>query len=211
MPHMPASTAHTIIETELHELGHESMNSVFEQPFDLTSKSVLGSASIAQVHLAALKQPQKHKYINVAVKIQHPDTERKMMSDLANFRFLAEILQRTELRFDLVRPVLELGTQICREFDFLNEASAMRRIQHNLNGLPGVHVPGVVDALSSKRLLVMELLDGIPLTKLKQVIGDRQDKRVIKYVGKKILNRLAQCYGKMILTDGYFHADCKST
>ena len=81
----------------------------------------IGSASVAQVHEAIWK-PTGEK---VAVKVQYPDAERLMIGDLKNLRALAEFLQRTEFKFDLLSSIKELQRQITNEFDFRLEARNM--------------------------------------------------------------------------------------
>jgi ubiquinone biosynthesis protein len=60
----------------------------------------VGSASISQVHEGVLRSNGQR----VAVKVQYPDAEAVMLSDLANLRKLAAFLQKHELPFDLVSP-----------------------------------------------------------------------------------------------------------
>lgn len=132
MPPLPPETARLVVQQELHQLGH-SMD-VFEW---LDLDNVLGSASIAQVHKGRLR----NGHTDVAVKIQYPNVESLMMADLANFRALGEILQRTELKFDLVRPVHELKRQLSLEFDFKNEANNMAEIRYALRKVKQVCVP----------------------------------------------------------------------
>ncbi|XP_021908897.1 uncharacterized aarF domain-containing protein kinase 1-like isoform X3 [Carica papaya] len=103
--------------------------------------------------------------------------------------------------------------QIGYEFDFTREASAMERIRHFLyenNKKSPVMVPRVVPNLVTRRVLVMEYIDGIPILNL----GDEIAKRGINPRGKiaaaakqNILKSLTLAYGKMILKSGFFHAD----
>lgn len=187
-----------VIQQELEALG-QSMD-VFES---LDLQNVLGSASIAQVHRGVLRSGKRE----VAVKVQFPNTEELMMSDLANFRALGGVLEKTELNFDIVRPIEELRRQIAMEFDFEAEARGMSEIRHALREIKRVSVPEAVPGLVSRRLLVMTYLDGTPMTKLHEKMG-RRSKRTIRYVGRKIMRNLSECYGKMILADGFFQADC---
>jgi predicted unusual protein kinase regulating ubiquinone biosynthesis (AarF/ABC1/UbiB family) len=60
----------------------------------------VGSASISQVHEGVLRSTGQR----VAVKVQYPDAEAVMLSDLSNLRKLAAFLQKHELPFDLVSP-----------------------------------------------------------------------------------------------------------
>lgn len=199
MPAMSPELTRSVLETELHKLG-QSLET-FED-IDI-AKSLLGSASIAQVHRAKLRNSKTE----VAIKIQHKGMKELMMSDLANFRLLGEVLQRTELKFDLVSPVQELRRQIRLEFDFENEARAMMAIRKALVTQRGVTVPEMIPGLTSKSLLVMTFVDGTPMTRLGDVMNNRSEK-TIKSVGKRILTRLGKSYATMILKDGFFQADC---
>ncbi|KAI0557682.1 Protein kinase-like protein [Gracilaria domingensis] len=178
---MNAPTARQVIEEELHKLGL-----AMDVSESLNFQIVLGSASIAQVHRGRLRNGN----VDVAVKIQYPNIESLMMADLANFRLLGEILQRTELKFDLIRPVQELSRQLV-----LNSTSKTKRETWLRFGLV------------SRRLLVRTFLDGIPLTKLDGAL-EKRGKQTVRLVGRRIIKNLTACYGKMILTDGFFQADC---
>lgn len=164
--------------------------------------SCLGSASIASVHYGELADAQRTK---VAVKLQLPAAEALMDGDLGNLRLLAAILQRTDLKFDLVRPVDELREQIATEFDFVGEARAMQRIHGLLKArrVRGVRVPLPIPQLVSKRLLVMEYMDGMPLARVEGVAG----RRAVRRLGRTIMRRLGEAYGVMILQEGFWQAD----
>lgn len=201
MPPMSPAMTVRVLDAALASLGlpTDALGSIADPD------TVLGSASIAQVHRTTLKSTGEV----VAVKLQHPDNERLMQSDLANFRLLAEILQRTELPFDLVNSVTELRNQLIREFDFVQEAAAMRHFHHALRSIRGVSVPLPIDGYTSHNLLVMSYVNGTPLSRLQTLIPDPSP-RLKRAIGRQVLSRLAKSYGKMILEDGYFHADCMS-
>ena len=57
--------------------------------------------------------------------MQYPNAEKLMIGDLKNLRVLAEFLQRTEFKFDLLSSIKELQKQIVNEFDFRLEARNM--------------------------------------------------------------------------------------
>ncbi|CAK9156878.1 unnamed protein product [Ilex paraguariensis] len=186
------------------ELGR-SVDELFER-FDPTP---LGSASIAQVHRARLRGGQR----DVAVKVQHPGVQNLMMTDIHNLQAFALYMQKTDIKFDLYSITKEMEKQIGYEFDFEREASAMERIQRFLYGnnkKAPVSVPRVMRDLVTRRVLVMEYIDGIPILKL----GDEIAKRGINPGGKmaaaakqNILKSLTLAYGQMILRSGFFHAD----
>ncbi|KAK3258652.1 hypothetical protein CYMTET_32316 [Cymbomonas tetramitiformis] len=168
VPPMMADKVQRII-TE--ELAPKTFEDVFEY-IDLAHP--LGSASIAQVHKARLRsdwkissndqQPGKRKNTSriVAVKVQYPNAEGRMMADIDNLRILSGFLQKSELKFDLVSACDELSAQLRLEFDFKNEARVMDCIADNLKCIRGkLTVPRSIPGLVTRRLLVMDYLDGI--------------------------------------------------
>jgi aarF domain-containing kinase len=131
---------------------------------------------VAQVHRAVLTE----KYggpREVAVKIQRPSIESKLMGDIANLKAIAKQFQNIEaLPLDYYTVFSELEKQLSQEFDFVTEATNMERIYNSLTRsadgakrteLPLV-MPRVVPGLVSKRVLVMDYLHGVPLSRLVQ-------------------------------------------
>ncbi|XP_027334203.1 uncharacterized protein LOC113848951 isoform X2 [Abrus precatorius] len=200
----PATPFHIVKQVLENELGL-GIDDVFET-FDVEP---LGSASIAQVHRARLKGDKS----DVVVKVQHPGVQDLMMTDIHNLQAFALYMQKTDIKFDLYSVTKEMEKQIGYEFDFMREADAMERIRKFLyenNKRTPVMVPRVMRDMVSRRVLVMEYIDGIPIMKL----GDEIAKRGINPWGKiataakqKILQSLTLAYGQMILKSGFFHAD----
>ncbi|TMX04226.1 hypothetical protein EJD97_010599 [Solanum chilense] len=199
------ATPYNVIRVVLEKEFGQSIDELFEY-FD---KDPLGSASIAQVHRARLKGDKN----DVVVKVQHPGVQELMMTDIRNLQAFALYIQKTDVKFDLFSVTKEMEKQISYEFDFVREAEAMARIRHFLcqnNKRSPVRVPCVIRDMVSRRVLVMEYIDGIPILKL----GDEMEKRGIHPDGKlaaaakqNILKNLSLAYGQMILKSGFFHAD----
>lgn len=170
-------------------------------------------AALVSADPEASRTPQpfvdsKHGGQIVAVKIQYPNALRLMELDLSNIRLFAAFLSKTEIKFDLVSAVDELATQIRLEFNFRREASIMDQIADHLAPLKGkVVVPRSVPGLVSDRLLVMEFLEGVPMTKLGERMNDLPEK-LKRLAAERILTRVAEAYGRMILIEGLFQADC---
>ncbi|KAL7139545.1 hypothetical protein ABFS83_09G059700 [Erythranthe nasuta] len=200
-PATPYSVVKVVLEKEL----GRSIDELFER-FDADP---LGSASIAQVHRARLKGDK----IDVVVKVQHPGVQDLMMTDIRNLQAFALYMQKTDIKFDLFSVTKEMEKQIGYEFDFLREADAMEKIRRFLyanNKKSPVQVPRVIRNILTRRVLVMEYIDGIPILKLEDEIA----KRGINPAGKvaaaakqNILKSLTLAYGQMILKSGFFHAD----
>ncbi|KAL2515209.1 Protein kinase superfamily protein [Forsythia ovata] len=200
-PATPYNVIKIIVEKEF----GRSVDELFER-FDVDP---LGSASIAQVHRAQFKGDKN----DVVVKVQHPGVQDLMMTDIRNLQAFALYMQKTDIKFDLYSVTKEMEKQIGHEFDFLREADAMERIRRFLyenNKKAPVLVPRVMQDMVTRRVLVMDYIDGIPILKL----GDEIAKRGINPSGKvaaaakqNILKSLTLAYGQMILRSGFFHAD----
>ncbi|CAI9113035.1 OLC1v1013564C3 [Oldenlandia corymbosa var. corymbosa] len=199
------ATPYDVIKVELEkELGQS-----FDELFERFDANPLGSASIAQVHKARLKGDRK----DVVVKVQHPGVQDLMMTDIRNLQAFALFMQKTDIKFDLFSITKEMEKQIGYEFNFLREADAMGKIRQFLyekNKTSPVIVPRLERNLVTRKVLVMEFIDGIPIMKL----GDEIAKRGINPGGKvaaaakqNILKSLTLAYGQMILKSGFFHAD----
>jgi len=171
----------------------------------------VGSASIAQVHQGVWRASGN----KVAVKVQYPTAERLMRGDLRNLRRLAEFLERTELKFDLLSAIKELQKQIGNEFDFEGEARNMEWIGDVLRKeVPEVQIPRLV--FCTRRVLVMSWMDGSNLGKLAEYksakdhvggVGGGVSKILRQRVGKKLLDVLSKAWGVMIFKAKAFNSD----
>jgi len=210
---MPSHLVKAIIKKELLN-PNESFGDVFVE-FD---DKPLGSASVAQVHRAVLSAKYGNK--EVAVKVQRPSIESKLLGDIANLKSLAKSL-KSSLPLDYYTVFAELEKQLTDEFDFVAEASAMDRIYNSLsrsysddgNSYPvnvPVVIPRPVSGLISRRVLVMDYLKGVPLSRARDEMmkkGIDPDGPEAKLFGKKLLKGLTYIFGRSILETGFFHAD----
>lgn len=206
---LPVSLIQAVIEKELLVRG-ETFTDIFAE-FDTIP---LGAASVAQVHRAVLSL--KYGSREVAVKVQRPSIESKLMGDIANLKTLAKTFDDS-LPLDYYTVFCELETQLADEFNFLAEAVAMERIyttmttdEHGLPCISPIVLPRPVQGLVSRRVLVMDYLQGVPLSRA----ADEMAKRGIamnspegQLFGRKLLRSLTDVFGKCILETGFFHAD----
>lgn len=163
-------------------------------------RSMLGACSAAP-------QAQSQSSGLVAVKVQYPDASQEMAMDLGNIRAFAGFLSKTELAFDLVSAIDELAAQIRKEFFFTREARVMDTISERLKGIRDrVLVPKSMPGLVTDRALVMEYLDGVQITKLASEMSGLSEGRR-KLAARRILKRVSEAYGRMLLLDGLFQAD----
>jgi hypothetical protein len=148
---LPVELIKAVITKEL-LLRNEQFTDVFES-FD---EVPLGSASVAQVHRATLSPKFGSKV--VAVKVQRPAIESKLMGDIANLKALAKTFAN-DLPLDYYTVFCELEKQLAYEFDFVAEAVAMDRIYDTISKdtygrmieNPAVVMPRPVNGLVSRR------------------------------------------------------------
>lgn len=208
---MPVSLARAVVEKEL--IGEDRS---FEDVFAEFDDEPLGAASVAQVHRAVLTDKYGGK--EVAVKIQRPSIESKLMGDIKNLLAIAKALRNNpSLPLDYYTVFSELEKQLAFEFNFEMEAQSMDRIWESTirapDGTPRempLVMPRPVDGLVTKRVLVMDYLEGTPLTRATEVMkkkGIEPDSPEAKLFANKLLSALTTVFGRNILETGFFHAD----
>ena len=141
----------TVARVFLEELGSSPRRLFAEwspQPF--------AAASIGQVHKARL-----HSGELVAVKVQYPGVVEAIEADLKN----AALVDRAScLIFRAQEPgvlLSELGARFLEECDYRLEAANQEEFRRLWHGRPCVAVPRVIPTLSTRRILVTELAEGV--------------------------------------------------
>jgi predicted unusual protein kinase regulating ubiquinone biosynthesis (AarF/ABC1/UbiB family) len=155
----------------------------------------LASASLAQVHEARL-----HDRRRVAVKVQYPEIESLIRSDLSNLRSLFRAVGWLERELDLMPLIDELATHVPQELDFQNEARNAERMADLLSHRDDVVVPEIVWEHTTRRVLCMEFLEGIKIT-------DVDALRAAGVDPDQVVRILVETWCEQILAHGLFHAD----
>lgn len=158
----------------------------------------LGSASMAQVHAARLPDGTE-----VVVKVQRPDIAGIVHTDLAIMKHLAGLLEQHVEGWQVHQPtaiVTEFARRMELELDFSAELAAMERFARQFAGDATVRVPLVYRALSSRRLLTMERIEGIPATQPAALAAAGLDPG-------EIARRVADLTLRQVFVHGFFHAD----
>ncbi|MGI9393043.1 MAG: 2-polyprenylphenol 6-hydroxylase [Boseongicola sp.] len=188
----PFSTA-VAKETVARELGVE-----FAEIFDDFSDSV-AAASIAQVHKARLVETGEE----VAVKVLRPRIEQAFRRDIDAFYFAArfiETLAPATRRLHPLDVVSHFEGVVMGELDLRLETASAAEFAANTVSDPGFHVPGVKWDLSSRRVMTLEWVDGIPAGEVDAIKAAGHDTDAI---GERILTMFLS----HALRDGFFHAD----
>ena len=147
------------------------------------------------MHEAILKSGER-----VAVKVQYPEIEALVRSDLANLRMLFRTVDFMERDFDLMPLVDELASYVPRELNFVNEGHNAETVARMFDGRDDVAVPRIHWQLTTRRVLVMEFIDGIKIT-------DVAGLRAAGLDTNRVAQLLAEAYCEQILEHGFFHAD----
>lgn len=157
----------------------------------------LGSASIAQVHRAVLKDGSQ-----VVIKVQRKGIYGTMARDISLLRKACRLLPPVSIK-GMVDPDMvlsELWDVTREEMNFLTEAANMEEFARKNAGIAYVGTPVLYQEYTTVHVLVMEYIDGFS-------IDDKEALTENGYDLKEIGTRLADHYMKQVIEDGFFHAD----
>jgi ubiquinone biosynthesis protein len=191
--HVPAVPLETLRPQLREDLGGEP-----EAVFARFDAEPLAAASIAQVHRAQL-----HDGTEVVVKIRRPGVGDIIEADL---RLLARLAVLADAELPHLRPyrlqqiVRELSRSLRRELDLASECRSAERIAANLASLPWIVVPRVHWSLTHERVNVQDFVGGVPGHALAELDARGLNRSLLAQRG-------SQAVLKMIVEDGFFHAD----
>ncbi len=181
------------------EILQEELGGKIEEVFQSFEKEPVAAASIGQVHAGVLLKTNE----KVAVKVQRPDIKKIIKADIEILNKIADILRRAFKdieNFDFQGVIDEFGHMILREIDYTLEARNIERFKKNLDSIKGVVIPKVYWQYSTKKILVMEFMVGVPLDEKGKLDEMKTDYKVVT-------DTLGEAYIKQIFIDGFFHAD----
>ncbi|MFP6579024.1 MAG: AarF/UbiB family protein, partial [Myxococcota bacterium] len=188
VPFQPFEVVRAVVERELGKPLDAVFSEFEEQP--------IAAASLAQVHAAKL-----HDGREVAVKVQYPDIAKIVGVDIAATRTICRIYEFFDPQPLELLPLLdELQLYLKLELDFIREAESADRIRELFKDQPQIVIPEMNHKLSTKRVLIMEFVDGIKVT----------DRKALDAAGinrRKVVQDLMTAYNRMILAYGFFQAD----
>jgi ubiquinone biosynthesis protein len=187
LPPRPFESLRPLVE---HDLGR-ALTDIFAS----VEPEALAAASLAQVHRATL-----HDGSEVVIKIQYPEIRKLMPLDLVMLRRVAAIAQRLQSRIDIRSMVYEVTRFIQGELDFEQEVRSTKRLREVLATIDIVRVPKVYDEHCGDRVIVLEYLDGIQVTRIAQW-------EAAGFKRADIARALGEIYGSMIFELGFFHGD----
>mmetsp|Transcript_5477 Transcript_5477/g.7923 ORF Transcript_5477/g.7923 Transcript_5477/m.7923 type:complete len:1130 (-) Transcript_5477:15-3404(-) len=185
---------------------------VFEKFYHVEQKPI-ASASIAQVHIARLKETND----DVVIKVQHPSALTLLSDDFVSLRIMAWITGILEPEYKFIGILLkEWANEAQKELDFMSEVenletarSAIQNMSrstpmmadHNSEQVPfSVEIPRPLKAVSSKRVMVMTFSEGKRIDDLAQI-------RKCDVSKEHVMNALAQTTAYMMYASDIFNGD----
>jgi ubiquinone biosynthesis protein len=166
--------------------------------FATFESEAVASASIAQVHLATLRDGRE-----VAVKVLRPGVESAVANDLALLETAAGLVERRWPDGRRLRPrevVAEFARHLDEELDLMVEAANASQLRRNFEGSPLLLVPEVHWDLCSQRVMVMERMHGTPISQVQAIREKGVDIPALARAGVEI-------FFTQVFRDGFFHAD----
>lgn len=174
------------------ELGCE-LGDVFKR----ISKEPLAAASIGQVYEAQLLDGTV-----VVVKIQRPEIEETIKADLNILKRLADNLSflNKDWNIDAQEMIAEMEIQLLRELDYKFEAINGIKLRKIFKDSKEVFIPRIFDEYTTKKLLIMDKVEGICLSDIDEYQLSESDKKNIVDIG-------VRSFFRQVMTCGFFHAD----
>jgi ubiquinone biosynthesis protein len=190
VPPFPVSQARAIIQQQL--------GKPVEQAFQSFDQNVLASASIAQVHKAVL-----HDGSEVVVKIVRPNIEAVIHKDISLLKILAGLANRYWHESKRVKPisiVQEFEKTLLNELDLVREAANASELRRHFINSDDLYVPQIYWDFCKTSMLVMERIEGIPVTDIDQLNQNNINLEVLSRKGVEV-------FFTQVYNHNFFHAD----
>lgn len=176
----------------------QSLGKPIEELYARFDPQPVASASIAQVHRAALFSGEE-----VAVKVLRPNLTKVIEQDLALMRFAAGCIERLFADGKRLKPrevVAEFDKYLHDELDLMREAANASQLRHNFTDSDMLIVPQVYFDYCSREVLTIEWMDGTPISDINRLKEQGIDLQKLAKYGVEI-------FFTQVFKHGFFHAD----
>ena len=182
---------------DVERIIEEEIGSIEEQ-FLFVDPEPIAAASIGQVHYAIMND-----FSQAVIKVQRPDVEIKIQSDLEFVRDTAKFFHNSTdwgKKYGVVGIAEELIRTLMDELDYTIEATHADRLRRNMEKFKDIHVPIIYWEYTTKRVLTMEAIDGYK-------INDFENIATLDIDREKISSIFIHSILHQAFIDGFFHAD----
>lgn len=169
-----------------------------EQLFESIDPEPVGAASIAQVHRATTTDGRQ-----VAVKVLRPGVEDEFAKALETYEWAAAQAEGIGGELTRLRPrlvIAQFRQWTMRELDLRREAASAAELAEAMQAEPGYCIPSIDWQRTSKRVMTLEWIDGIKLSRRDELIAAGHDV-------KALAQRLVRAFLRQAISEGFFHAD----
>ena len=183
---------------DVEDVINHSYGQDWRELFQFIEEAPLGSASIAQVHRARLKNGEE-----VIIKVERKGIYDTMARDIGLLHRLVKLIPPVgdfKNLVDLDMVLDELWSVAQEEMDFLKEAANMDEFSRNNASVQYVTTPKLYHEYSTGHVLVMEYIDWYSLDDVESIQNAGYD---MYEIGTKFVNNFI----KQVMDDGFFHAD----
>ena len=128
----------------------------------------------------------KKKFV---VKVQRPHLKEKILKDINLVKFGIRILRffiKSYPRIDLMKIINDYERVINNELDFRLEANNAKKTYENFQDSSFLYVPSILEKYTTKKIIVMEYIDGIPVTNIKELKKYKLNLKALAESGVKI-------------------------
>jgi predicted unusual protein kinase regulating ubiquinone biosynthesis (AarF/ABC1/UbiB family) len=173
--------------------------------FAYIEEEPIAAASLGQAHRAwLLPLTETRKYGKpVVVKVQRPNIENMVRTDLAALQVVARWLMRyppIKRRADVPALLDEFSRTLWEELDYHSEADNAQRFAQMHADDRRIYIPAVYREHSTRRVLVLENVETLKVADVAALINVGIDP-------KEVANVLLEAYFKQVFQEGFFHAD----
>ncbi|MCH7881547.1 MAG: ubiquinone biosynthesis regulatory protein kinase UbiB [Proteobacteria bacterium] len=190
VPPFPLDQARAIVEQQL--------GMPIDQAFQSFDDNLVASASIAQIYQAQLKSGE-----DVVVKIVRPNIEQQIRQDIDVLTLLARMADRYWNEAQRIKPlqiVHEFEKTIFNELDLVREAANANELRRHFEGSNDLYVPKVYWDYCRPRVMVIERIEGIPVSDIEQLKAHNINLEVLSRKGVEV-------FFTQVYRNNYFHAD----
>jgi len=181
----------------IHQVLVDEFPGRLELLFDDIEESPLAAASMAQVHRAVLVNGEQ-----VVIKVLKPGNRERVEDDVSLLVSMAELVEQyfSDLGYSPIEVAKEFSRELLQEVNFIQEAQATERLYRYFEDDPDVSFPLVYWQASTRNILTLEEIKGIPLS-------DISPPQLSSEIRRKIVATATKSVFKQCLKFGFFHAD----
>ncbi len=154
-------SANTMPDSQIRRVMGREYGKGWEDRFEHFDFEPIAAASIGQVHRATTKDGR-----DLALKIQYPGVAKSIDSDVDNMAMFMRMANVLPVELDIDGIIAEAKRQLRQEADYNIEAEYLRDYRELVRDEDRFLVPRVHDDYTTKHILAMDYVTGLPLESL---------------------------------------------